>query len=380
MWHLNRIIVASLVFWFSAAHADKQLSEQIDDIFAGLSSKDTPGCAVAVVRDGEFIHKRGYGMANLEHDVPITADTVFRVGSVSKQFTAAAIALLADQGKLDLDADIHTYLDDLIPYSRPVSLRQVIAHTADMQDYTPQAFDPLAKNIAGNTIRWGNKDYLSIEEFYQLVRQVPLVPQPEDQPWRYSNLGYFLLSQVVERVSGHSLAEFARAEIFVPLGMRDTRFNDNVNQLIGQRADGYHVPADGGSIERFETNLDFVGDGGIYTTLNDFIRWDQSFYQPIMGNDPKAFVELLQAPLATLPVTKHTPDGWIQRYAFGQAVIDGVYPRFYSHGGSWVGFRAFYERHPHTRTSFFGFCNRDDANIGAYQDQLRELLIPRLMD
>ncbi len=378
MRQLKRLVATGLVFWISVAQADKQLSEHIDQIFADVSNNDTPGCAVGVVRDGAFIHKRGYGMANLEHEVPIIADTVFRVGSVSKQFTAAAVALLADQGKLDLDVDIHTYLDDLIPYSRPVSLRQMIAHTADMQDYTPQAFDPLAKNIAGNSIRWGNQDYLSIEEFYQVVRRIPLDPQPEDQPWRYSNLGYFLLSQVVGRVTGQSLADFARAELFTPLGMQNTRFNDNVNQLIRHRADGYHVPRDGGPVERFETNLDFVGDGGIYTTLNDFIRWDRSFYQPVLGNDPQAFVELLQEPLATLPTTKYTPDGWIQRYAFGQAVIDGEYSRFYSHAGRWVGFVAFYERHPRTRTSFFGFCNRDDVNVGAYQDQLRELLIPKL--
>ena len=181
---------------------------EIDAIFSAWDEPGSPGCALGVVKDGELIYERGYGLANLDWDIPIATDTVFYVGSVSKQFTAAAIALLAGEGAIDLDDDIREYFPEMPGYERPITVRNLVHHTSGLRDiYTLMA-------LAGIRI----EDVFTDEQAIALIaaqRETNFTPGDE---YLYSNSGYFLLAQLVGRVSGKTLREFAEERIFAPLG------------------------------------------------------------------------------------------------------------------------------------------------------------------
>lgn len=346
--------------------AQDTFSSRVDAIFAEFDSADVPGCAVGVIRGGTYIHAKGYGSANLEHGIPISRESVFRIASVSKQFTAAAIAILATRGKLVLDAEVHTYLPDLRKYDDPVTLRQMVHHISGIGEYEGETTYELRD---GKSFRFGNEDYWTIQEFYQQVTEQPLVLKPGER-FEYSNTAYFLLSQVVERVSGKTLRRFADEEIFGPLKMEATFFNDNVDGIVRNRADGYK-PLDQGGFEIFMTNLDWVGDGGVYTTLNDFIKWDVAFMTGKVPGGIKVHTLMVQPH----PVTVRTMESDLldegAGYGFGLNIGKYKGRTVHMHGGSWVGFRAHYARFPEDNFSVVVLCNRSDARDG---ERIRKLL------
>ena len=345
-------------------------SSNVDTIFAKFDSADVPGCAVGVIRNGEYIHAKGYGSANLEYGIPIGRDSVFRIGSVSKQFTAAAIAILASRGDLELDAEVHTYLPDLGKYDDPVTIRQMIHHISGMGDYEGTTTYELRD---GKPFRFGNEDYWTIEEFYKQVVKQPLVLKPGER-FEYSNVAYFLLGQVVERVSGKTLRHFADEEIFGPLQMDATFFNDDLNGIVVNRADGYQ-PLDEGGFEISMTNLEWVGDGGVYTTLNDFIKWDQAF---ITGNVPGG-MKVQRLMVEPHPTTVKTMESDLldegAGYGFGLNIGKYEGRTVHVHTGSWVGFRAFYARFPEDNLSVVTLCNRSDAGSGETSRKLLDLVL-----
>lgn len=341
-----------------AAGADEAaMARAVDELFADIQDNARPGCAVGVIHRGEYVLKKGYGLANLEYDLPVTPQTVFRTGSVSKQFTAMAIALLAKEGKLELDADVHRYLPDLRGYGAPVTIRQMVHHVAGMGDYDADLF----RKADGSEFRFGNEDYWSIAEFYDAVRDVPLRYAPGTR-WEYSNLGYFLLSQVVERVSGMTLRQYADRHMFAPLGMSHTMFYDNVNEPVKRRADGYRK-TDAGDYELYMTNLSWVGDGGIYTSLDDFIRWDRNWTNNKLGKGGADLIELTTTPLPGFAAEGDAMLGDRQGYAFGLFVSEGDDgPKVIGHTGGWVGFSSIYLRYPERLLSVVTFCNSTDAS------------------
>ncbi|MCK5747055.1 MAG: beta-lactamase family protein, partial [Oricola sp.] len=329
------------------------LSKDVDALFAEFEG-ERPGCAAGVIEGGKYIHAKGYGMANLEYDEPITPDSVFRMGSISKQFTAAAIAILVARGDVQLDADVHAYLPELRDYGAPVTIRQMIHHLSGMGDYETDVNKFEVR--PGQPFRWGNEDYWTIEEFYAEVAKQPLLHLPGEQ-FEYSNLAYFLLSQVVERASGKTLSAFAEAEIFAPLGMEESFFNDNVNQVVKKRVSGYLALEEGG-YETFDTNLDIVGDGGVYTTLNDFLKWDQA-----LANDalPESIAPAMKAPYPPAELDGWEPFSPGATYGYGLAIGDYEGEPVYSHTGGWVGFTTYYARFPNRDRSVVVFCNGTDA-------------------
>jgi len=352
----------------SATFADADLSKAIDAVFADIDADSQPGCAAGVIHNGEYIHRAGYGLANLEYGMPITSKSVFRTGSVGKQFTAMSIAILAERGDLDLDADVHEYLPDLIDYGHEVTIRQMVHHFAGMGDYDHEMF----KNPDGSDFRFGNEDYWTIEEFYKRVAKADLNHEPGTK-WQYSNLGYFLLAYVVERASGRTLREFAAEELFSRLDMSDTLFNDNVNQPVPNRADGYQL-MDDGSWEIFMTNLSWIGDGGVYTNLDDFIKWDQNFYNNKLGKGTNKLIELVTTPLPGM--MEETDDGpRAVNYAFGLDVEERNGEHMIGHGGSWVAFTALYNRYPERDLSVVVFCNSLEASAYERGGKIAELAV-----
>jgi len=364
---LSAVLMISSVGVYAAETSldQKKLAQDVSALFAAKSvDNTTPGCAVGVIENGEWALLKSYGMANLEHDMPITRQSIFRTGSLGKQFTAAAIALLVEEGKLDLDADIHDYLPDLVDYGHKVTIRQMIHHVSGIPDYEEGL--PALKTANGEDLELENKDYLSIQEFYDRVKTIPLFAPPETE-FAYSNTAYFLLSQVVEAVSGQSLREYAQENIFTKLGMNDSFFNDEVNDVVKNRVDGYHRNEDG-SYSIFMTNLSWVGDGGVYTNLDDWLKWDQNFYHNILGNTGDDLVRLMEQ---TYSVSGN--------YAWGQGVDEYRGLKQVAHTGSWVGFTTVYSRFPERRTSMVVFCNSNVVTAGVGRE-VRDLVLDQITD
>src|SRR5215467_6273675 len=202
---------------------------KVDEVFSQYAKSDSPGCALGVYRNGSIAYEHGYGMASLELGAPITPETVFDIGSTSKQFTAFTIQLLQDRGKLSIDDDIHKFIPEFPNYGSPITLRHLLSHTSGFRDYT--ALFELAGVPEQNLTT--DQDALDL-----ILRQKALNFKPGEE-WDYSNTGFFLLSQVVKRVTGQTLREFDQENIFKPLGMSSTQIFDNHAQIVAHRATGY---------------------------------------------------------------------------------------------------------------------------------------------
>lgn len=371
------------------------LAAGVDHIFAAYDSIHTPGCAVGVIHDGRWLVHKGYGMANLDHDIPITPQTRFRMASISKQFTAASILILVEQGKLSLDTDIRTILTELPDYGTTVKIRHLLTHSSGLPQYGPDLGMSLQevpdyirelgiKPASGTGEDAAAPDYVdfnfvSVSDLYHRVTQVSKLKFKPGTRFQYNNIGYFLLSQVVQRVSGESLRQFAAANIFGPLGMHDSFYNDQSRQVVHNRADGY-VVLPNGEILRYNTDLNIVGDGGVFTNLDDFYKWDQNFYHNRLGDGSDFIVRQMQTPNTQLQYDKgDEKDGpGSYAYGFGLDVIhrDGLLE--IHHSGSYVGFNTDYSRYPALKFSVIELCNGaqiDPAHLGR---QVADLYLPVL--
>lgn len=320
------------------------LSARVDKIFSQWDKPDSPGCALAVMKDGQLIYKRGYGLANLEHNIPMSPASILDTGSVSKQFTAMAVALLAEQGRVSLDDDIRKYLPEIPQYQAPITIRHLIHHTSGIRDYLT------LMSIAGMR---DDDHYVDGEVMNLLSRQRELNFKPGSE-FLYSNSGYFLLSQIVKRASGKSLREFADEHIFRPLGMTRTEFYDDHTKIVRNRAASY-LPRKGGGFQIAATTLDMVGDGNVFTCVEDLFLWDQNFYQNKLGKGGAALINQAQT-------TGTLNSGDKIDYAFG--LVAGEYRglRVIEHGGAFIGYRAMTMRFPDQRFSVIMQCNLGTMN------------------
>lgn len=312
------------------------LSLRVDNVFARWNRNDSPGCAVSVVRDGAVIHTRGYGMADLEHDVPITPATVFYIGSDSKQFTAMAMALLARDGRISLDDDVRRYIPELPRYDAPITIRHLIHHTSGLRDY--YTLRSLADHPSDGV--FGEDEILPL-----IARQRELNFTPGTQHL-YSNSGYLLLSVIVKRVTGKSFRAFADERIFRPLGMTRAHFRDDHTELVKGRAYAYASLGDGYRLSM--PNFDVVGAGGLLMPVEEFVAWDRDFYAGTVGGRD----------LVTQLITPgRLNDGTTLTYAFGLNVGHYKGLRTVGHGGSYGGYRADILRFPDQRFAVAAFCN-----------------------
>ncbi|GBC83113.1 Penicillin-binding protein 4* [bacterium HR10] len=333
----------------------KALQAQVDRLFAVWDRPDSPGCAVGIIQNGRLVYARGYGMANLEHGIPITPRTVFDIASTSKQFTAASLLLLEQQGKLSLDDDVRRFVPELPDYGRPITLRHLLHHTSGLRDYLT------LMALAG--IRF---DGVTTEEdaLRLIVRQKGLnFPPGED--YLYSNSGYFLLSVIVKRASGKSLREFAEEHIFRPLGMTSTQFQDDHTRIVPRRATGY-APVPGGGFRINMSQFEQTGDGALMTTVEDLALWDQNFYHPRVGG-----LELIRRLLMPGQLTS----GETLRYAAGLIVETYRGLTVIRHGGSWAGYRAEFLRVPEQRFSVICLCNVSAADPTRLARQVADLYL-----
>jgi CubicO group peptidase (beta-lactamase class C family) len=316
-------------------------SRWVDSIFAPVSSRQGPGCAVGVTQNGVLTLARGYGMADLEHDAPITTNTRFYLASVSKQFTAMAIVLLAQDHRLSLDDSLRKWVPEVPSFAGAITLRQLLHHTSGLRDY----FTLLA--VTG----WPSDGPLTESQLLALVaRQKSLNFQPGDE-YLYSNTGYALLAIVVKRTSGQSLREFADARIFKPLGMTHTVFRDDHTMLIPERALGYQPSTTGYRLSQPE--FDVVGDGGAFSTVEDLAKWDRNFTTGRVGG---------RAGIAEMERAGQLNDGQPISYALGLAIGEQHGLKTYSHSGSYGGYRNEMLRIPDRQLSVITLCNAATAS------------------
>ncbi|MHB1328069.1 MAG: serine hydrolase domain-containing protein, partial [Gemmatimonadales bacterium] len=271
---LVAVLVAGLTASAEAQRVSGQQAQSIDRVFARFSGGSTPGCAVGVYRGNTVAYRKGYGQSNLELGVPITPASTFQLASVSKQFTAMALVLLEQDGKLRLDDDLRRYLPEIPTFGRTVTIRQMINHTSGLRDgLTPLVLGGL--QYPGESIRL-------LDALSAVVRQERLEFEPGTD-YSYSNATYWLMGIIVQRVTGQSLTEFTTERIFKPLGMTNTRFHGDPASLLPGRTHAYSLRT---SDSTYRLNIPFyesVGAGGLYSSVDDLVHWHRNFVNGTVG-------------------------------------------------------------------------------------------------
>jgi CubicO group peptidase (beta-lactamase class C family) len=355
-WLISLLVVSVFLFNPGSIHAGDSAAdtfERVDKVFARWDKFDSPGCALAVVREGKIIYKKCYGMANLDHDIPIRLNTIFRIGSISKQFTAAAILMLHLEGKLSLDDNIRKYIPQMAEYQHPITIRHLIHHMSGIRDYEYlQYFSGELNNKAEHT----NDDIIALT-----ARQKGLKFTPGEQ-FSYSNSNYTILASIIEKAAGMPFPQFAKKRIFQPLGMKRTFvYNDNT-AIVKHRATGYRSKDNGFAVN--ETLNESTGDGGIFTTVEDFFLWDQNFYKDQLFK-PGFMRRMQEVGVLNDGSPVGVEYGGIRSdYAFGLSISTYRGLKTVGHGGAYVGFRAMFLQFPEQRFSviclsnFAGFNSR----------------------
>jgi CubicO group peptidase (beta-lactamase class C family) len=339
---------------------DQPESKKVDEIFADLTKPGSPGCALAAARNGKLLYAKGYGLANIEEEVPITPQTVFDIGSTSKQFTAASILLLQKQGKLSIKDDVRKYLPELPDYGKKITILHLLNHTSGLRDYLT-LFELAGVNI----------DNVSTDDeaLNLIVHQKALNFDPGSE-WLYSNTGFFLLSIIVKRVSGKTLREFAAENIFSPLQMNATTYRDDHTQLVPNRALAYDPKEKAAGFSLDVSYFEQTGDGAVHTSVLDLLKWDENFYNAQIGGK-ELLVELQQPGKLN--------NGKTLDYAKGLSVGEYRDLRTVRHGGSWGGYRAELLRFPEQHFSAVCLCNLGTAHPSLRANKVAEVYLGNLM-
>jgi CubicO group peptidase (beta-lactamase class C family) len=316
-------------------------NDQVDTLFERYNKPGSPGCALAVVKDGQIVYRQGYGLADLEHGVPILPSTVFNIGSTAKQFTAFAIALLEDEGKLSFDDDLRKVLPKMHDFGETITIRHLIHHTSGLRGTFPELL---------TLAEWRHGDVTTTEDVYRLLTaQRELNFRPGDE-FLYVNSNYVLLALVCERVSGQSFATFCQERMFDPLGMTHTVVNDFFMKIIRDRAGRYYEDGQGGWLNAPLTDS-IIGPTNVYSTVEDLARWDENFYAGQVGGP---------AVLAQMHQPGRLNDGSELDYAFGLMVGPAHQRRGWQvveHGGEHAGHCSWMARFPELHLSIVVLFN-----------------------
>ena len=363
---------------------DGPTDPRVDAIFADLRG-DRPGAAVGVLFEGEIVHRAGYGLANLDHGIPITPATVFDIASISKQFGAMAALLLEAEGGLDLNADVREYVPELPDFGATITPRHLIHHTSGIRDW------PHTMALGGVEFT----DVISFEKILRMLHNQQAINFPPGSEYAYSNTGYNLLARVVEIQSGMTFREYTHSRIFEPLRMSRTHFSDNHLEVVSGRAESYspatpvaagtgHAdPATGhagatalqagapSAFRRQPDQLTALASSSLHTTIDDFILWMQNYETAEVGGE--ALVEtMLRRGILT--------GGDTIGYAHGLSVAEYRGLPTFGHGGSWVGFRTNFTRFPEQNLSIAVFCNVSDCDPAGRARQVAEVYLGELME
>ena len=334
-------------------------AQAVDALFTQWAKSDSPGCTVAIMQDGEMLYKQGYGMANLEYNIPNRPDTIYHVASVSKQFTTAAILMLESDGKLSIEDDVRQYIPELHDFGDTIQIQHLIHHTSGLRDQ----WNLLV--AAG----WRMDDVITIEDALGLISaQRELNFKPGDA-YTYCNSGYTLMAIIVERVSGKSLRQFCAERIFEPLGMTRTHFHDNYQEIVRGRAYSYSNNGDG--FKHAHLMYSNVGPTSLFTTVEDLMLWGQNYLEPKVGGEDW-----------TARMTEHGMLNDGEPIAYASGVLNrphrGV-PTI-EHSGGDAGFRTHFATFPDQKLSVAVFANLGSIRASVVAMQVADIYLSDAID
>ncbi len=337
-----------------SAFAQDGVTTKVDEfIKTEMEKQKIPGVSLAVVKDGKPLIVKGYGFANLEHQVQVKPETVFQSGSVGKQFTATAIMMLVEDGKINLDDKIGKYLGDVPESWANITVRHLLSHTGGMTDY-PTDFD-------------FRKDY-SEDEILKRAKEIPVAFKPGEK-WQYSNLGYVTLGVLIGKVTGKFYGEFLQERIFKPLGMTTARILNEAD-IIPNRASGYRlVKGEVKNQEWVSPTINTTADGSLYLTTLDMMKWDEALTNGKLLK--KSSFDEMWSPIKL-------NDGRTHPYGFGWAVRSVNGKRVIEHGGAWQGFKAHIARFPDNKITVIVFANLIQTNQGKLANGVAAIIDPEL--
>lgn len=332
--------------------------QRVDKIFADYTKSDSPGCTVGVIQNGNFVYRKGYGMGSLELGVPLSPQSVFYMGSVAKQFTAASVVLAAEQGFLSLDDNIRKYIPEIPDYGQPITLRQMLHHSSGLPDVLGLL------GISGRNL----EDLHPTAELQELiVRQKALNFHPGDE-FLYSNTNYFLLAEVVKRATKKPLSEFAAENIFRPLGMAHTSFHDDHTLVVPGRVAAYSPGENGAFLVNWSTNYDIVGGGGLMSSVDDLLLWDRNFYQNRLGKGTL---------LKEMQTRGALNDGTPNNYALGLYMSTYRGLPIVEHDGANFGYRTNLLRFPQQKFTVVTLCNVSSADPASLSRKVAEIYLEK---
>lgn len=343
-----------LCFHFAFGELSQKQIRDIDSVFKTWDTTETPGCALGVFHQEKILYARGYGMADLKKKIPLSVSHTFDLASQSKQFTAFAMVLLAQEGKLSLQDKVTQYLNYLPSAYSEVTILDLLHHTSGMRDYVELA--ALA----------GYPDYYTIPQALELISIQKGLNFGVGTSYRYSNTGYFLLSQIVPKVTGMSFREYSQKAILSPLQMthsviRDSNEISPINQAWGYKYQaGEYVPE--------MTQLEMVGDGSLFSSIEDLRRWDENFYHNRLGKNPEAVIP-------TLLTTTQLKSGFPLDYALGIRKETYKGKELLIHTGSFAGYRSAGFRFPQEKISLYTLCNLKSISPYRLTEKVAEIVL-----
>lgn len=319
-------------------------AEEIDPVFEKWNSTENPGAALAIIKNGETIYEKSYGLANLEHDIPINRNTVFNVGSVTKTITATCIMLLVKEGKMKMEDRLSLYFPQLPDYTKEITVQQLLNHTSGLRDYL------VLHALTPNGIKY-ERDALNDEDILSIIKRQQGLDFPPNTNYSYSNTGYWLLGKIVQQISNLTLTEYAKKNIFTPLNMSETQIRDDKWVIIKNRASGYWVDSEGNWL--FDgAHTQVVGPSGLYTSLSDMEKWHDAFYRNQFF-DKEMVAEMTNKSMLSNGQTINSGMGVeIGSYKDGIA---------YGHRGASFGFKAIHWYYPKYDLGVIILANRHDA-------------------
>jgi CubicO group peptidase (beta-lactamase class C family) len=357
------LIVLNFIFIFLNNARSQSLPDsvvkKIDSLFTKWNNENSPGCTVGIVRNDSLIYAKGYGMANLEYGIPNTPQTIFHMASVSKQFTAYSIVLLARQGKLNLDDDIHKYLTWFPDLKEKITIRNLLNHTSGVRDQWQLL------TISGTRL----DDVIKQDHIVKILsKQQALNFKPGDQ-YNYSNSGFTMLAEIVKSVTGQSLRKFTDSVIFKPLGMNNTHFHDDYTEIVKNRSYSYNR-TDANHFANSILSYSNAGATSLFTNINDISKWIMNFYNHKVGD---------QKDIEQLTEKGKLNNGKEINYALGISVDTYKGWRQFSHGGGDAGYRTFITVFPDLKMGFIVFSNVGDFDAGGKAYEIADLFIKDTM-
>ncbi len=353
---MSKILLLLIVLLSVVTHSQGQSPDEPrvnQFVKSEMDRQKIPGVSLAVIKDGKPVIVKGYGFANLEHQVPVKPETIFQSGSVGKQFTSFAVMLLVDEGKIGLDEKIGKYLGEVPATWANITVRNLLTHTSGMGDY-PQKFD-------------FRKDYTE-DDLFKIIKETPLGFAPGEK-WQYSNFGFVTLGILIRKVSGKFYGDFLAERVFKPLGMTTARVISE-HDIVANRAAGYELR--NGEVKNqawVSPLLNTTADGALYLSMLDMMKWERALAERKLLSERSYEQMWTPARLA---------NGKEERYGFGWALRRVNRKRVIEHGGAWQGFKSFIARYPDNNLTVIAFANSENTNPARLASGVAELIEPQL--